>query len=339
MAQPPLPPQLLQKYLENQCTDPEKELVENWYASLDGQRNYLDKLAEQERSNLQSETFAQIKNRIHENQESGIPKQFPWRWISGIAACLIMAFGLYIQLQKPASISTSKLMESEMDITHKMLLFTNEEPRIVMHKLPDGSTVWMHAEASIRYPEKFDAHRRLVSFSGEGFFDIEKDKSRPFSIQSGEMVIKVLGTSFNVNATAAKKIFQISVVTGSVEVTAPDRERKDQLVILKPQQQVLFETQSKRLIVSTIPISGKKEIYQPITVTFKDTPLNQVVEQLQKKFNVEILLANPEIATCQVNADFEQQSLPVIMEMLCTTLDAHYTMSERTIHITGVPCD
>ena len=339
MAPSHLPPQLLQKYLGNQCTDAEKELVENWYASLNGQRNYLDNLDEQEQHNLQRETFAHISSRIHENQEMNVSKQVPWRWISGIAASLILAFGLYLQLQKTDNPATSKLAEKEIDHPNKILLFTNVEPRIVMHKLPDGSTVWMHADASIRYPEKFDADKRVVTFSGEGFFDITKDKSRPFSIQSGEMVIRVLGTSFNVNATAAKKIFQISVVTGSVQVTAPDKEKKDQLVILKPQQQVLFETQSKRLIVSSIPISGKKEIYQPITVTFKDTPLNQVVAQLQKKFNVEIVLANPEMATCQVNADFEQQSLPVIMEMLCTTLDAHYNMSERVIHVNGVPCD
>ena len=339
MAPYQIPPQLLQKYLENQCTDAEKELVENWYASLNGQRNYLDKLDEKEQYNLQRETFAHIKSRIQENGETNVSKQFPWRWISGIAASLILAFGLYINLQKPDNIIISKLAEPETDRPGKVLLFTNLEPRIVMHKLPDGSTVWMHAEASIRYPEKFDVDKRVVAFSGEGFFDITKDKSRPFSIQSGEMVIKVLGTSFNVNATVAKKVFQISVVTGSVEVSAPDKQQKGQLVVLKPQQQVLFETQSKRLIVSSIPLTGKKEIYQPITVTFKDTPLNQVLTQLQKKFNVEIHLANPEIATCQVSADFEQQSLPVIMEMLCTTLDAHYTMSERVIKISGVPCD
>jgi transmembrane sensor len=331
-------PLLLEKYLNNQCTDTERELVETWYASLKGTQDHLDRLPEKDRTRLRRETFGNIQSKIHESEPER-EKEFPWRWITGIAASIILVLGLYFQFGQKPQAFIAKSSEIEVSPGDSLIHFVNHEPRIVMHKLPDNSTVWMHADASITYPEKFEMDKREVVFTGEAFFDITKDKSRPFSIRSGEMIIKVLGTSFNVKAPAARKVFQISVVTGSVEVSAPDQQQKDQQVILKPKQEVFFETLSKRLIVSTIPVSAKKEIYQPITVMFRDTPLNQVVEQLRKKFNIEILLSNPEMATCQVSADFEQQSLPVIMEMLCTTLDASYTMSDKAITLTGVPCD
>lgn len=208
-----------------------------------------------------------------------------------------------------------------------------------MHLLPDSSVVWMHAEAAISYPKVFDDDKRIVSFSGEGFFDITKDKTRPFSIQSGEMVIKVLGTSFNVKAPAKKNEFSISVVTGSVEVSAPDKEQKAQLVVLKPQQQVVFESLTKKLIINKIIPQPRREIYEPVTVVFNETPLNNALDQLKRKFDVDIQLSNKAMSRCLINADFEQQSLPQILEMLCETLEAEYTIEGKIVTLTGTPCD
>lgn len=208
-----------------------------------------------------------------------------------------------------------------------------------MYTLPDGSSVWMQSGASITYPKKFASDKRLVSFSGEGFFSVKKDKTCPFFIQSGEMSIKVLGTSFNVKALINHNMFQVAVVTGKVQVNAPDREQREQQVILKPRQQAVFEIDSKRLISSTISSQTRKEIYEPITIVFDNTPLDQVIEKLQKRFNIKIRLSNPKIASCRLSADFEQQSLPLIMEMLCTALDANYTLSGKVILIDGLPCE
>ena len=331
-------PALLEKYLNNECTDSEKELVEAWYASLRGTSDYIGSLSEHKQQILQDETFSNIKDAINASEET-VERKFPFSWLIGIAASIAILMGVFFLYNKAASdkqISISKQIQKNApeDILH----FINHEPRIVRHQLPDSSSVWMHSEAAITYPKKFDSNKRIVTFSGEGFFDIQKDKKRPFSIQSGEMVVRVLGTSFNVNAQATQKIFRISVVTGSVEVTAPDKQQKEQVVILKPHQEAVFETKSRRLTSSAVPPQNKKEIYEPVTILFDNTPLNQVVSQLEKRFNVHISLSNPRISSCRVSADFEQQPLPLIMEMLCTALDATYTISGHTILIDALPC-
>jgi len=330
-------PALLEKYLNNQCTDSEKELVEAWYASLRGTTDYIGSLTEHKRQILQDETFLNIKDAIDASEET-VQRKFPFSWLAGVAASITILLGIFFMYHqssdKQNSISKQIAEKAPEDIFH----FINNEPRIVRHQLPDSSVVWMHSEAAITYPKKFDRNKRLVTFTGEGFFDIKKDKSRPFSIQSGEMVVRVLGTSFNVNAQTTKKIFRISVVTGSVEVTAPDKEQKEQVVILKPRQEALFETQSGRLTSSAVPLQNKREIYESVTILFDNTPLNQVVSQLEKRFNIHISLSNPKISSCRVSADFEQQPLPLIMEMLCTALDATYTISGNTIMIDALPC-
>lgn len=345
MPPPPISPILLEKYLRNQCTDQEKELVEAWYASLNGQADFLDSLPEAEQQRLQDDTFSAIQHQIDlpEEAEQPVVKTFPLgriAWLAASISLILGVYGLYRYSENRPSAAT--VVQSEKRIPSDevaAIRFVNQEPRLVMHRLPDNSTVWMHAGAAISYPKTFARDSRQVTFSGEGFFDIQKDKARPFLIRSGEMQIKVLGTSFNVKAPTSHRIFQISVVTGRVQVTVPDKDENEQQVILHPQQQATFETDSRRLVASAIPLQSRHELYEPVSIQFDNTPINQVIKQLEKRFSVSIRLLNPKMASCLVSADFEHQSLPSIMEMLCTALDATYTLSGNVITLDGLPCD
>ncbi|MFD1140512.1 FecR family protein [Larkinella insperata] len=337
-------PHLLDKYLRNECTDQEKELVEAWYASLSGNPDYLDSLPESAQDHLQDETFRHIQRGIWAD-EKPLRRTLPWGWITGLAASVALVIGLYFasryatdsnrSLTEPAPVAVQQPKSNPADLVH----FVNQKPRLVKHLLPDNSTVWMHSGAAITYPKQFDKAKRLVTFSGEGFFEVKKNPAQPFLIQSGEMQIKVLGTSFNVKAPESHTVFKISVVTGRVQVSAPDPQQKEQQVILKPQQQATFETASRRLTYSPTPVQNKKQIYEPVTVVFENAPLDQVVRQLEKRFDIRIRFTNPKLATCLVNADFEEQPLPFIMEMLCTALEATYTLSGKVVTLDGLPCD
>ncbi|GAB2787255.1 FecR domain-containing protein [Rhabdobacter roseus] len=340
MKQAPLSPELLQKYLLDECTAEERDLVEAWYASLQGTSNYLSTLSEAERNRLQQETFRHIQHQLATSRPQ-VPVltllRRPWL---GVAAALVLVAGLLWLWPTRQSTPTEARVEGTAPaLADGQVHFVNDQPRPVMHQLPDGSTLWLHTGASITYPSTFAASQRQVSFEGEGFFDITPDKKRPFVIRSGEMTIEVLGTRFNVKAPPAQRIFEVAVVSGSVAVSAADHQANPQKVVLAPHQQVLFETSTKRLTQSTLPVQDKKEIYEPVTVTFEGTPLDRALEQLDKRFDVRLHLANPAMKTCQLTADFEQQPLPAILEMLCASLDATYTMSGKTILIEGAGCD
>jgi len=337
MAPRNISPQLLDKYLNNLCTDEERELVEAWYASLRGKSEYLDSLPAEKQVRLKDETFNNIQDRLEIDNEP-IVRKFPLRCITWLAASVLLVLGIYFTYHDNSQPKIALVKENRNQVTPNNIHFVNTQQRVVKHQLPDKSTVWMHPDAAITYPAAFDSDKRMVTFSGEGFFDITKDKSRPFSIQSGALVIRVLGTSFNVKAPAKQKVFQVSVVTGRVEVSAPDNAKKPQLVILQPKQQATFETGSMRLVSSVVPVQLRKEMYEPVTIVFKETPIKNAIGQLEKRFNIKIMLANPGIASCKINADFEQESLPAIMEMLCASLEASYKMSGKTITIDALPC-
>ena len=332
--------ELLEKYLQGLCTESEKELVEDWYSKLENREKYPHVVPATERSQLLADALKNISEQIDEEEDRSTEvKRFPWYWLTGIAASVLLVLGLYYfqpLSQKNGGITSATLpAQSTVSILH----FENKESRIIRHQLPDGSMVWMHKGASITYPEVFAANNRTVHFKGEAFFNIKKNKASPFLIKSDEMTVRVLGTSFNVKAAAQGKRFEISVVTGSVQVTTPDQESNPQRVILKPNQQAIFETGPKKLIAQNIPFQQKREIYQPISIKFNNSSINDVIGILEKKFDITIKLSDDKISQCRLNADFEQQPLPEILEMLCRSLEATYTIKGNLVVIDGTPCE
>jgi transmembrane sensor len=336
---------ILQKYLEGSCSEQERQAVEAWYTGLTDNRGRLRPLTEQELDQLQAETYRLIREQL-----APVPRsvRWPfalalrqWGWKMGVAATLVVGTWFLVRPDGRPAVGETVAAEATGSTSGTLgdIRFTNDKPRLVMHQLPDGSTVWMHAEATITYPRVFSERQRVVGFEGEGFFDVTSDPSRPFSIQSGDMRIEVLGTRFNVKAPPRQLIYEVSVVSGSVSVSAPDAAAARQKVVLAPQQQALFELKTRRLTSNTIPAEPKKEIYEPLTVRFESTPLDQAVQQLSRRYDVRLHLVNPAMKNCRLTADFEQQPLPAILEMLCATLDATYTMAGKTILIEGVPCD
>ncbi|MEO8584191.1 MAG: FecR domain-containing protein, partial [Flavitalea sp.] len=102
--------------------------------------------------------------------------------------------------------------------------------------LPDGSEIWLNAGSSIRFPSKFDGSERLVSLTGEAYFEVAKNKERPFRVTSGNMTVNVLGTHFNVNAYGENGLIRTSLLEGSVKIIRGGTSN-----ILKPGQQAVLD--------------------------------------------------------------------------------------------------
>jgi len=85
-------------------------------------------------------------------------------------------------------------------------------------RLPDGSRVWLNAASSLRYPVNFDGDERIVELTGEGYFEVAKNKERPFKVQTRNQVVEVLGTHFNINSYEEEEHTKTSLLEGSVSV-------------------------------------------------------------------------------------------------------------------------
>ena len=84
---------------------------------------------------------------------------------------------------------------------------------------------------------------------------------------------------------------------------------------------------------------AKKEIFEPISINFDETPLSDVIRQLERQFNIHIQLSDKTLSKCLLTADFNNQPLPVILESMCASLDVTYTFSGDTLILKGVGCE
>ncbi len=158
----------------------------------------------------------------------------------------------------------------------KQLSFkTSDTPKSI--QLSDGSKIYLAANSSFQYPEKFMGDERKVSLlKGNAFFEVAKDKKHPFIIRSGDIKTRVVGTSFHVQLSKLK--CEVIVVTGKVNVST-----KGQSVDLVPNEEALFSAQ--KLTKQQADKSFLVNWYAK-DVTLDQTTLKQVITILQYKYGV-----------------------------------------------------
>ncbi|MBL7813388.1 MAG: FecR family protein [Saprospiraceae bacterium] len=350
MSNKPISPELLEKYLAGESSAEETRKVENWYAKQTGEKDYLSTLSDLDKQLLEEETLKKIKSTIgipiDEQEETPVKLSF-WRnriFQMGVAASFLLAcWGGWLYFRpEPAEKTAETLFALIEPIKENTLVrFVNKDMKLVKHRLPDGTQVSLYPNAELTYPTVFEGKTRQVNFIGEGFFDVAHDSTHPFLIQSDKMQIRVLGTKFSVKALPKRAIFQVSVVSGSVAVRSmrADGQANPGVVLLKPQQKALFEVATNQLKTLETVAETKKEIFESISINFNDTPLSSVANQLEKQFDIRIELSNSALSKCLLTADFNNQSLPTILEILCASLDATYTLSGDSLILKGAGCE
>lgn len=87
--------------------------------------------------------------------------------------------------------------------------------------LSDGTQIWLNGESSLRYPVNFTTEKRIVTLTGQAYFEVSKDEEHPFIVITQNMNIEVIGTSFDVNSYPDSELNTMTLVTGKVKVTTP----------------------------------------------------------------------------------------------------------------------
>ncbi len=149
--------------------------------------------------------------------------------------------------------------------------------------LADGTQVWLNAGSTLKYPTAFVGNDRRVELTGEAFFEVTKNKEKPFKVISGGQIVQVLGTSFNVSSYEEEPTIYTTLVEGKVNVYLEDEPQ---------QQQVLAPNQQSMLIKGQNVISQREvEVMEYISwkdgwFYFKDKPLESIMLDLARWYDV-----------------------------------------------------
>ena len=146
--------------------------------------------------------------------------------------------------------------------------------------LSDGTRVWLNAETELRYPVQFNGKERVVYLKGEAYFEVSKNKEKPFLVQVDDMSVKVYGTEFNVNTY--NKIETV-LVTGSVGMNQGGKE-----VLLKPNQKGVFDQVSGKITVEDVDVLAYVS-WKNGDFIFRNESLNSIMDKLSRWYGLEVL--------------------------------------------------
>ncbi len=320
--------EIIEKYLNNQCSEGEQVLVEAWYKSFEHNSDGISEMNDDEREELIQRVRLNIERKIKPVQLYTPPR---WVWYaSSMAAMLLIIIGLSFYFNPKTDHNFSHI-KSDIPLSD-WAKYENSSAKILKISLPDGSLVWLQPKTQLSYNQS-DRVYRQVNLKGEAFFDVKRDETRPFLIYSGKMTTKVLGTSFNVKAYPETEKFEVSVVTGKVSVM----NESEKEVFVTPKQQVVLETHSDVLIINELP-KDKTFYWELASLTFDNSSMQNVVDNIENNFNVKIHL-NPKLKNCRLSGNFDQEHLSTILEIICKSIDAEYVMDGEEIYLKGEGCD
>ena len=273
---------IIQKYLHGKTSEKENFQLHQWIQQSSANKKRL--FAEKDiwdsygfhlnKKNYEATTELEIlKNRI---EFRNIYRPIKPINVLKIAAMLLIVFGLgwssqYIPLlnnQQTAEVSTQEI--------------TVPKGQVNQIFLADGTRIWINSGSKLTLPSVFEPNERVVKLNGEAFFQVAKDKKRPFMVEVNGQQIKVFGTSFNVRAYANSNKIETTLETGQIQLHVGNETK-----MLNPGEQSLFNKTEKQLVISKVdPVnfsSWKDGRYE-----FQNENLVEVFNVVERWYDVEI---------------------------------------------------
>ncbi|MCE6989613.1 FecR family protein [Dyadobacter sp. CY323] len=331
---------LLKRYLNGDVTAEERAALDAWYDALDERSQTL--IPESQQLQLMRKNW----NALH--AELLLPKsQKPVFWKYAVAACaavLVFASIFWFSGEKPKSAIYEFAAATNGAVNIEKTNGTDKPMDVI---LSDKSVISLEPGAKIRYPEQFSGQRREVILEGDAFFKVTKDAAKPFIVYAGEVVTKVLGTSFRVSAGKSGNDVTVAVKTGRVSVFSPNltsqtegsRDPETGGVVLTPNQQVVFMAREQRLVKTLVenPDVVLPSVAQPKFI-FDNAPVDEIFKKLEQAYGVTIVYDETLLSNCRVTTSMEDENLYSKLKIICTLLNASYKIIDAQIVIDSKGC-
>ncbi|HRN57255.1 MAG TPA: FecR domain-containing protein [Agriterribacter sp.] len=198
-------------------------------------------------------------------------------------------FGVTINKSADGELVYASAARAEIPVTYNTLIIPNGGTFKIV--LSDGTTVWLNAASSLRYPVAFTGKQREVELTGEGYFEVASSVSprtnekRPFIVKAGNTTIEVLGTHFNVNAYENEGSIKTTLLEGSVRMHG---DKESLAKVLKPGQQGIVTSGGAVTVADNIStdevVAWKEGLFK-----FKDTDIKTIMRQVERWYNVPVV--------------------------------------------------
>ena len=324
--------EIIIKYLQGQCTGDEEALLLEWLQqSPENKRLFYEQKALWNYRKVKhfgtpeqvDKAMNSFRRNIHA-AEVGKKKQVFLRF-ARYAAIFIFALAL------PAALYTAYHRLNTDSVLITMSIAETDSSKFVT--LSDGSRVWLNSNSSITYPEKFSQKERIVQFTGEAYFEVAHDSLHPFRVQTNNVQVKVLGTSFNLRSYSSERTTETMLVEGKVVI---QNEDGNNLATLAPGQKAEYDKASHHVSVKAVdPEQYTTWRYGSISLT--NVTLDDITAKLSELYQVHFTISGQRDKHSSYKFSFRKgQSLDKVLEMLSFIAPIKYTIQGKEIFITAL---
>jgi len=228
--------------------------------------------------------------------------------------------------------------------------------------LPDGTKVWLNAGSSLEYATDFNASKREVKLTGEGFFKVKTNHLKPFIVKVENISVKAYGTSFNIKAYPDEKEVITTLVEGKVEIEGKENNNKTFVYEMLPKQKVIYYKKEKQVIANdntepkevksgpqavaaiqsrpATPIISDNNVRTELYTSWKDSlwiiqaeKLEDLAIMLERRYNVNIAFASSEVKNYRFSGTIQHETLEQIFEIIRLTMPVSYSINKGKVSL------
>ncbi len=349
---------LIIKRLTNSIDSEEAVQLQNWIERSPDNRRIFDEVSDiwlasasnSEKDFNPFDALEKVKLRLSEKAKNKEKKTFliPLLKIAAFALFLlgIGALSYYAGVSKDKPTSDFTFIEAPMGSRTKV-------------SLPDGSKVWLNGGSNLKFSNTFNKSDRIVTITGEGYFDVTHNKHLPFVVNTREIRIKVLGTAFNIKAYPDDGLVETTLERGSLAIEKLTVEGKSiPQTVLEPNQRATFIKNEGKVHLSDVDKKAteniQKETIQPVKeqlliskkidtqiftswkddkLVFRNEPFESLTIKLERWYGVKIEIENEEIKKYHFNGTFEKETIHDVLNIIHFALPIKYTVIHDQITI------
>ena len=193
--------------------------------------------------------------------------------------------------------------------------------------LSDGTRVYLNSQTELRFPESFaNSEQRLVYLSGEAYFEVAKNPSKPFIVKCEDYVVKVLGTTFNVNSYENEEVSKTTLATGKIEIDMAGKRK-----VLKPGQQVVIK--DGEMNVKEVDV----EVYTTWmyeNFRFQSESIQEIMTKLSRWYVMDVFYVNESVKNYHFTGYLPRYAqITDVLELLSLTTNIEFDVKGKTVTV------
>lgn len=227
------------------------------------------------------------------------------------------------------TLSKNKQFPEEETIQYNTLLVPRGGEYTLV--LSDETKVHLNSESILKFPVNFTGDVREVHLKGEAYFEVKTDASRPFIVNTGSVITKVFGTSFNVNSYPEKDLITTTLVEGNVTISKVGANAAE--VQLLPGEQGNFSKTGETIQKTKVDIS-EYTAWKDGRFVFRDKTLQEITDILGRWYDVDFVFENRDISTIRFTGNLKRyENIQQILSKISKTNEIKFTAYEKTIYL------